>query len=71
LRCSEIGKSILQGMKVSIFSQALHRQYLPSTTFECQDEAGKHGLAVQKNGARPAFSQLTAVLCARVTEILA
>jgi hypothetical protein len=58
-------------MKVPVFSEAFNSQYLPSTTLECQHEAGKHGLAVQKNGASPAFSQLTAVFCARVTEIFA
>src|SRR6266481_8846979 len=71
LRRSEIGKSILQGMKVSIFSEAFDSQYLPSPTLECQHETGKHGLAVEKNGASPAFSQLTAVFRARVTEIFA
>src|SRR6267378_77564 len=71
LRRSEIGKGILQGMKLPIFSEAFHRQYLPSATLECQHETGKHGLAVHKNGASPAFSQLTAVFRARVTEILA
>src|SRR6266852_2138341 len=69
LRRSEIGKSILQGMKVSVFSEAFHCQYFCSTTLECQHETGKHGLAVQKNGTSPAFSQFTAVLRARVTEI--
>src|SRR5260370_6695169 len=67
---SEIGKSILQGMKLPIFSEAFHSQYLPSTTFECEDEAGKHRLAAEKYGASAAFSQLTAVLRARMTEIL-
>src|SRR6266478_2684083 len=71
LRRSEIGKGILQWMKVSIFSEAFDSQYSPSAAFECQHEAGKRGLAVEKNGASPAFSQLTAVFRARVTEILA
>jgi hypothetical protein len=42
-----------------------------STTFERKHETGKHGLAVQKNGACTAFSEFTAVLRARVAEILA
>src|SRR5216684_5681452 len=67
LRRSEIGKGILQWMKVPVFSEAFNSQYLPSTTLECQDEAGKHGLAVQKNGASAAFSQLTAVFCSGMT----
>src|SRR6266849_4764199 len=71
LRRSEIGESILQWMKVSIFSEALDCQNLLSTAFERQHETGKHGLAVQQNGASPAFSQFTAVLRAGVTEILA
>src|SRR5438309_10110589 len=58
-------------MKVSVFSEAFHSQYLRSTTLECQHETGKHGLAVEKNGASSAFSQFTAVLRARVTEIFA
>src|SRR5882762_3063301 len=59
------------GMKVSSFSETFHSQYFCSTTLECQHETGKRGLAVQKNGASPAFSQFTAVLRARVTEIFA
>src|SRR6266851_2574899 len=47
LRRSKIGKSILQGMQVSIFSEALHGQYLLATTLERQHQAGQHGLAVQ------------------------
>src|SRR6202521_702400 len=65
LRRAEISKSILQGMKVSVFSEAFYSQYLLSTTLECKHETGKHGLAVEKNGASPAFSQFTAVLRAR------
>ena len=71
LRRAEIGKSILQGMKVSVLSEAFHSQYLRSTTLECKHETGKHGPAVQKYGASPAFSQFAAVLRARVTEIFA
>src|SRR5712692_5728892 len=71
LRCAEIGKRILQGMKVSVFSQAFDRQNLLSTTLERKHETGKHGLTVQKNGASAAFSEFTAVLRARVAEILA
>src|SRR5216684_441013 len=70
LRSSKIGKSILQGIKASIFSQAFDRQNLLSTTFESKHEAGKHGLAAQANGASSAFSKFTAVLRARVAEIL-
>src|SRR6202521_4354677 len=67
LRRSQIGKGILQWMKIPIFSEAFDGQYLPSATFECQHEAGEHGLAVEKNGASAAFSQLTAVLCPGMT----
>src|SRR2546421_9953812 len=56
LRRAEIGKSILQGMQVSIFSKAFDGEYLPSATFEGQHQAGKHWLAVEKNGAGAAFS---------------
>src|SRR6267378_4983901 len=51
LRRSEIGKSILQGMQLSIFSEAFDGEYLPSATFEGQHQAGKHWFAVEKNGA--------------------
>src|SRR5260370_4027823 len=46
LSSSQIGKSILQGMKVSVFGHALDRQNLLSATFERKHETGKHGLAV-------------------------
>src|SRR5947207_13491505 len=46
LRRAEIGTSILQGMKVSVSSEASYSQYFCSTTLECQHETGKHGLAV-------------------------
>ena len=71
LRRSEIGKSILQGMQVSIFSKAFDGEYLPSATFEGQHQAGKHWLAVEKNGASAALSQFTAVFRAGMKEILA
>lgn len=58
-------------MQVTIFSEALDRQDLLSAALECKDETREHGLAVEKNGAGAAFSQLTAVLRARMTEILA
>src|SRR5258708_13532843 len=40
---SEIGKGILQRMKLPIFSEAFHSQHLPSATLECQHHTGKHG----------------------------
>src|SRR6266705_489773 len=46
LRRPEIGKSILQWMKVSVFSKAFHRQDLLSTALERQHETRKHGLAI-------------------------
>src|SRR6202045_957962 len=58
-------------MKVPVLSEAFHSQSSRCTPLECQHETGKHGLAVEKNGASSAFSQLTAVLRARVTEIFA
>ena len=58
-------------MQLPIFSEALHGQDLLSTALKCQHEAGKHGLAVQKNTASAAFSQFAAVLRARMTEIFA
>src|SRR5713101_501103 len=71
LRRSEIGESILQWMKVTVFSEAFDCQNVLSTALECQHKTGKHRLAVEKNGASAAFSEFTAVLRAGVTEILA
>src|SRR6266700_3515357 len=71
LRCTEIGESILQRVKISVFAEALDSQYLLSAALQREHEAGKHGLAIQKDGASAAFSELTAVFCAGVTEILA
>src|SRR5467141_1447183 len=59
LRRSEIGKRILQGMKLPIFSKALHGQYLLSATFERQREVGKHGLTIQLHSASAASSEFT------------
>src|SRR5260370_41055679 len=53
LRCSEIGKGILQGVKVSVSSQTFDGQNIFSTTFECKHETSKLRLAIQKNGAAP------------------
>jgi hypothetical protein len=61
----------LQGVKVSVFAEAFDSQYLLSAALECEHEARKYGLAVQKNRAGATFSKLTAVFCAGVTEILA
>src|SRR5712691_684849 len=71
LRCTKIGESILQGMKVAIFSEAFDSQYLLPATLEREHQTRKHRLAIQKDGASAAFSELTAVFCACVTEILA
>jgi hypothetical protein len=46
LRRAEIGKGILQGMEVSVFSEAFHCQNLFSTAFECQNKTGEHGLTL-------------------------
>ena len=56
---------------MSVFPEAFHRQDLFSTALERQHETGKHGLAVQKNGAGAAFSEFTAMLRACMAEILA
>ena len=58
-------------MQVSIFSEPFDGEYLPSATFEGQHQAGKHWLAVEKNGASAALSQFTAVFRAGMKEILA
>src|SRR5260370_2972319 len=71
LRCSEIGKGILQGVKVSVSSQTFDGQNIFSTTFERKHETGKHRLAIQKNGASATLSQLAAVFRAGMTEIFA
>jgi len=67
----EIGESILQRVKVSVFAEAFDSQNLFLTALEREHQARKNGFAIQKDGASAAFSELTAVFCARVTEILA
>src|SRR5258708_5681522 len=71
LRRPEIGESILQRVKISVFAEALDSQDLFSATLEREHQTRKHRLAIQKDGASAAFSELTAVFCACVTEILA
>src|SRR6266568_4525918 len=71
LRCTKIGESILQRVKISVFAEALDSQDLFSATLEREHQARKNGFAIQKDGASATFSELTAVFCARVTEILA
>src|SRR5260370_29219429 len=46
LGCAEIGESILQWMKVAVFSEAFHSKYFPPTAFEGDDEAREYGLAI-------------------------
>src|SRR5882762_5098841 len=71
LRRAEISEGVLQRMQSSFQAEAFDSQYIPGVAFDSEDQAGEHGLAVQKNGARAAFSQFTAVFRAGVTEILA
>src|SRR5258706_9442327 len=71
LRCSEIGKSILQRMQLPIFPEALHSQDLFASALEGKQQARKQRLAVQKNGASASFTQFAAVLRARMAKIFA
>src|SRR6267378_1859992 len=71
LRRTKIGEGVLQRMKGSFQSETFHGQDIPGVTLDSEDQAGEHGLAVQKNGARAAFSQFTPVFRAGVAEILA
>jgi hypothetical protein len=58
-------------MKISLEAQAFDGQHIPGITFNAEDQAGEHGLAIQKNGTRAAFSEFTAMLGAGVAEIFA
>jgi len=71
LRCAKIGKGVLQRMKMSFQTEAFDGQHIPVVALDSEDQAGEHGLAVQKNGARAALSQFTAMLRASVAEIFA
>src|SRR2546427_12655993 len=66
LRCSKVGKSILQRVKLGVFSEAFYRQDVPSIALERQQKAGKHRLAVQKNGSSAAFAGFVAMLRPRM-----
>src|SRR6202040_2746061 len=44
---------------------------IPLIAFEREDETGKHGLAVEKDGAGAALAEFAAVLGAGVAEIFA
>jgi hypothetical protein len=70
LRSAEIGECILQGMKVSIRSEAFYRFHFPSIAFDSQHEAREHGLAVQNNGAGTALSEFAPVFGSGVAQIL-
>ena len=71
LRRAEIRKGILQGVKRSIGAEPFDGQDSSSRALERKNQAGKHGLAVQKNGAGATFSQLAAMFCPGVQEIFA
>jgi hypothetical protein len=71
LRCAEVSEGILQRVKDSVFAEALDSQYLLSAALKREQETRKHWLTIQKNGAGATLSKLTAVFCARMTEILA
>jgi len=71
LRRTEISEGVLQRMKMPFQTEAFNSEHTPGIALNSEDQAGEHGLAVQKNGARAAFSQFTAVFRAGVTEILA
>src|SRR5882724_8682961 len=58
-------------MQSSFQAEAFDGQDIPGVALDAQDQAGEHGLAVQKNGARAALSQFTAMLRAGMAEILA
>jgi len=60
-----------QGMKTSFQAEAFDGQHIPGAALNSEDQAGEHGLAVQKNGACAALTQFTAVFRASVAEILA
>ena len=63
--------TILQRIESAIGAKAFHRQDFSSTAFQRKNQARKYGLAIQKNGARAAFPQLTAMLRACVAEVFA
>src|SRR6266850_2552443 len=71
LRRAEIGEGILERMQSSFQAEAFDGQDIPGVALNAKDQAGEHGLAVQKNGARAALSQFTAMLRASVAEIFA
>src|SRR6266700_6005522 len=58
-------------MESSSAAESFHRQDFSSAAFQSQHETGEHGLAIQKHRTRAAFAQLTAMLRARVPEVLA
>src|SRR6266850_1413395 len=71
LRRTEIGESVLQRMQSPFQTEAFDSQDIPGAALDSEDQAGEHGLAVQKDGARATFSQLAAVFRAGMAEILA
>src|SRR6266850_4664255 len=71
LRRTEIGESVLQRMQSPFQTEAFDSQDIPGAALDSEDQAGEHGLVVQKDGASATFSQLTAVFRARMAEILA
>jgi hypothetical protein len=71
LSCAEVGEGVLQRMKISLQAQAFDGQNISGITFNAEDQAGEHGLAIKKNGTRAAFSEFTAMLGAGVAEIFA
>jgi hypothetical protein len=71
LRCTEVGEGVLQGMKISFQSETFDSQHVPRVALDSEDQTGQHRLAVQKNRASAALSQLAAVLRSGVAKILA
>jgi hypothetical protein len=69
LRGAEVGERFLQRVESAIDAHALDGEDIPLIAFEREDETGKHGLAVEKDGAGAAFAEFAAVLGAGVPEI--
>jgi hypothetical protein len=71
LRRTEIGEGVLERMKIPFQSEAFDGQHIPRVALDSEDQAGKHGLAIQKDRAGTALSELTAMLRPGVAEVFA
>ncbi len=62
LRTAQFRKYALQRMKLRALHHPFHRLDSTTSTFNCQYQTGKYGLAIQQHGTGAALSEFTTML---------